>query len=156
MIVSGGDRIAFATTVVSPLSDDVIRSLIQAHLPDELLQTDARHITLVVDTNDEYVTSKVTKATVISAEGNGTSFVYADTTGANVGPIIIRRASAGDGTGAASATAFSITTSRSDDGAAGVFGTGYTMSEVASIGLRRYSAGQLGTSALVVSVVKLK
>jgi hypothetical protein len=155
VIISGsGSGLAFATVMTSPVSDDVIRSLIQAHLPDELQQTDPRHITLVVDANDQYVTSKVTRATVVTGEGNGVRFIYGDTTGANVGPGVIRRTSNGDST--AAGTAFSITTSRSDDGLSGVFGTGYSMIDIASIGMRRFTAGQLGTAAIIVSVVKLK
>jgi len=156
VIVSGnGNGVAFATAMTSPVSDEVIRSLIQAHLPDELQQTDPRHITLVVDANDQYVTSKVTKATVVTSEGAGVRFVYGDTTGANVGPVVIRRTGVGDST-AATATGFSVMTSRSDDGLSGVFGTGYSMVDIASIGMRRYTAGQLGTAAIIVTVLKLK
>jgi hypothetical protein len=156
VIISGsGNGAAFATMMTSPISDDVIRSLIQAHLPDELQQTDPQHIALVVDANDQYVSSKVTKATVVTGEGAGIHFVYGDTAGANVGPIVIRRTSSGDSTRAAG-TAFSIMTSRSDEPSSGVFGTGYSMTDIASLGIRRFTAGQLGNAAIIVTVVKLK
>lgn len=102
------------------------------------------------------MTSKVSKATVIAAEGNGARFVFGDSSAANPGPVVIRRTNSGDAGAAASGTAFAITTSRTDDGPAGVFGTGYSMTDIASIGVRRFTTGQLGTNAIIVSVVKLK
>jgi hypothetical protein len=156
VIVAGnGGGFAFATVATSPVSDDVIRSLIQAHHADDLLEAEPRHITLVVDANDQFVTSKVSKATVITSDGVGTRFVYGDSTAANAGPLIIRRRTNGD-SAVAGGTAFSITASRSDDGSSGVFGTGYSMTDVATISMRRFAAGQLGTGAVVVSVLKLK
>ena len=52
------------------LSDAAIRSMIETNLPEALLGDSAHHVVLVVDANDNYVTGRVTNATVVSANGD--------------------------------------------------------------------------------------
>src|SRR5262245_1896414 len=65
-IIRSGDNLSFGTTLTVTISDEVIRSLIQTQLPDELRQEEPRYIVLVVDANDQYVSGKGGKATVIT------------------------------------------------------------------------------------------
>jgi hypothetical protein len=152
VVITNGSGFAFGMTTI-PISDDALKTMIQAHLPEELQQSDARHIVIVVDANGQYVSSKAGKATVVTHEGNSGSFVIGDSTGANAGAVVIRRngSAANEGT----VTAFQSKIESSDLGG-GILGTGYTMADVAAIGMRRFNAGELGTGLLVVSVVKLK
>lgn len=154
VIITGGDKLAFATTFTTPISDETIRSLIAAHLPEELRQDDPRSIVLVIDANDQYVSSKAGKATVINGDVGGTAIVVGDSAGGNA-PVIIRRTTSGN-SDAPAASGVSFFSTKIGDESAGVFGSGYTMSEISTIGMRRFTAGQLGTSAMMVMVVKLK
>jgi hypothetical protein len=155
VIVSGGGHVVF--NGASPISDETIRTLIQAHAP-EVLQSDSAHaVVLVVDANDQYVSCKVSKATVVAHVGDGTSIGFGESTGSGAGNIIIRRTSTSNdaGTAAPSASFFQMKTDGSDS-PDGIFGSGYSMADISSIGMRRFTPGQLGTSTLIVSVVKLK
>jgi hypothetical protein len=155
VFIKGGDKVAIGGT--SPISDEAIRSLIQAHMPEELQQTDARLVLLVVDANDEYVSGHASKATVITAEPGSAAFVVADSAGgAAAGPIVIRRTTTGNSADGPGFVVSGLSSKMEGAGGSGVFGSGYSLSEISAIGVRRFTAGQLGTSALVVSVVKLK
>jgi hypothetical protein len=157
VIINAGDKIALSAMTV-PISDDAIRSMIQLHLPEELQQSDPRHIVLVVDANNEYLSSRAGKATVITGEGTGSTFVIGDSTGASAGAVVIRRGAMTGSSDTAAAGTVTVLRTKIEGGdmASGVFGSGYSMAEVSSIGIRRFAAGQLGTGVLVVSVVKLK
>lgn len=154
VIINGGDKIAFGTTFTAPISDETIRSLITAHLPEELRQDEPRSVVLVIDANDQYVSSKAAKATVITGEVGGSAIVVGDSTGAGA-PVIIRRTTSGNAD-ASTASGVSFFQTKIGDESGGVFGSGYAMSEISTVGMRRYTAGQLGTSAMMVVVVKLK
>jgi hypothetical protein len=154
VIINGGDKIAFGGTFTTPISDETIRSLIASHLPEELKQDEPRSVVLVIDANDQYVSSKASKATVITGDVGGSVIMVGDSTGVG-GPVIIRRTTSGN-PDASAATGVSFFQTKTGDESSGVFGSGYTMSEISTVGMRRYAAGQLGTSAMMVMVVKLK
>lgn len=153
IISGGGDKVSFATLLTAPLSDEAIRAMILAHLPEELRQDEPRHIVLVVDANDQYVTSKATKAMVVSHDSGSNVVVIGDTTGVG-GPVIIRRTTTNNSSD--TPAAISVFSTKMGDESGGVFGSGYSTSEVSVVGLRRYAAGQLGINTILVSVVKLK
>jgi len=154
VIINGGDKIAFGTTLTTPISDETIRSLIAAHLPEELRQDEPRYVMLVIDANDQYVSSKAGKASVITGDVGGNVIVVGDSTGAGA-PVVIRRTTTGS-SDASAASGVSFFQTKIGDESGGVFGSGYSMSEVSSVGLRRFTTGQLGTSAIMVTVIKLK
>ena len=157
VVTGGGGNVVFGNGT-SPISDETIRALILAHAP-EVVQSDSAHsVTLVIDANDQYVSSKVGKATVIARLDGNNTVALGDSTGSGAGGVVIRRTSTSanaDAGAAPSASFFKMST----DGAEspdGVFGTGYSMADISSIGMRRFTPGQLGLSTIIVSVVKLK
>lgn len=173
VIVNTTSRAAVAMGGNLPLSDDAVRAMVQAHFPEALdSDADAPHaVLLVVDANGEYVSGKASKATVVTPNAEGENgmrtFVIRDSSGAagevtvNGASVMVRR----EGAVAAAGTVGSVNgaggvfvISRSGDGepANGILGSGYTMADVASIGFKRFTAGQLGNAVVVVSVLKLK
>lgn len=157
IIINSGDKMAFGSMLTVPISDDAIRSLISTHLPDELRQDDPRYVVLVLDANDQYVSGKGGKATVVTGGADGNVFVIGDSTGAG-GPVIIRRTSSSTSSSSDSppVNAVSAFSARIGGDGDGVFGSGYSMADISTIGVRKFAAGQLGTNTIVVSVVKLK
>ncbi|MEP6492500.1 MAG: hypothetical protein ABJF01_07475 [bacterium] len=169
VVVVGGDRTAITLSTVLGISDDSIRSLIETHHPDALLNDgDAHSVTLVIDADGRYVSGKVTKATVVAATGDASNglrtFVVGDSAvGVGNGLVVVRRRdSAGEPVRVSVATSdeppVTVLFSKSGDGdpANGVFGSGYPKDDVAMVGLKRFAAGQFGSMPLVVTVVRLK
>jgi hypothetical protein len=145
------------------LSDAAVRSLIETNLPEALFGDSAKHIVLVVDANDHYVSGRVTNATVISANGEDgvgmRKIVIGDTLAAGAANVVVMRR---DGSEAAAGGvlpfAVSVFGSKLGEGTStnGVFGSGVSLADVGSIGMRRYAPGALGAANIVVTVVKLK
>lgn len=143
------------------LSDEAIRTLIETNLPEALVGDAARHVMLVVDANDRYVSGKVTNVTVVSANGediNGLRhFVIGDSTMAGSANVVVLRR---DSLGSAGAlpVVISLLGSKLAEGGSGngVFGSGFSPAEVSAVSLKRFAPGALGTGTLVVSIVKLK
>lgn len=145
------------------LSDQVIRTLIETNLPDALIGDTPRHVMLVVDANDRYVSGKVSNATVISANGDDLNglhhFVVGDSTvGGSANIVVIRRDGSDASPGAALPLAISLLGSKLSEGGSGngVFGSGFSPGEVSAISLKRFAPGAFGTGMLIVSIVKLK
>jgi hypothetical protein len=145
------------------LSDAAVRSLIETNLPEALLGDSAKHIVLVVDANDRYVSGKVTNAMVISANGDDGvgvhRIVIGDTIATGAANVVVMRR---DGSEAAAAGALpfavSVLGAKLSEGSSanGVFGSGVSPADVGSIGMRRYAPGTLGSANMIVTVVKLK
>jgi len=163
VVFRGDGHITVLNSANLTLSDEAIRALIETNLPDALFGDAARHVMLVVDANDRYVSGKVSNATVISANGeeiNGLRhFVIGDSImGGSANVVVLRRDSLGTSAGAALPVVISLLGSRLSEGGSGngVFGSGYGPAEVSAISLKRFAPGALGTGTLVVSIVKLK
>jgi hypothetical protein len=162
VIIGGGDRVVINSNAALAISDDVLRKLIETHLPDALLNdgADAHHVSITIDANDQYVSGKVTKASARVATGsviNGVgTFVIGDSTGDHPNIVTIRRSA--DGTAAAGPASVSVFHSGVEAGEIhmGAFGSDHDMADVASIGFRRFAAGSFSATPLVVTVIKLK
>ena len=188
-VVIGGHGVATTIAGTLPISDNAIRTLIDAHFPEALRSEDGiQHVTLVIDAYDQYVTGKVAKGMVLtpSSDQNGVSaFVVGDSSvTAAGGRIVVRRLEPGEGPmvvidSTMSGVGARVAVRRLGEGEGavvvgpaganeiraklesgtnlgGVFGSGYAISEIASIGLKRFSAGELGAGQLMVSVIRLK
>ena len=67
VIIAGGQGANVVTLSSLALSDTAVRRLIETHLPDAFTDdADAHHVLLVLDANGEYVSGKVSKATVVT------------------------------------------------------------------------------------------
>ena len=117
----------------------------------------------MLDANGEYVSGKVSKATVvtpatISVNGDN-AFVVGDSLGGpGVARVMVRRV---DGAITSTRTAPAVTIMRHNtdggiDAHHGVMGSDYDMSEVSSIGYRHFTPGQLARGSVMVSVIRLK
>jgi len=164
VIISGGQGANVVTLSSLALADSAVRRLIETNLPDAFADNaDAYHVLLVLDANGEYVSGKASKATVvtpaaISVSGDN-AFVVGDSLGgAGEVRLMVRRM---DGAITSTRPTPAVTMMRRDpdggiDSHHGVMGSGYDMSEVSSIGLRRFNPGQLARGSVIVSVVRLK
>jgi hypothetical protein len=173
VIVSTSPKVSIGSSGNLPISDNTVRSMIDLHFP-EALTSDAdapQMVMLVIDANNEFVSGKARTAimaNVLSAGGEGSNgvrtFVIGDSAAAagavTIGPasIMIRRDTAGAvALSSAAGPVFSVIRARTGEGeVGGVMGSDYNLSDISSINLRRFPAGQLGTSAVIVSVLKLK
>src|SRR6185295_1437562 len=86
VIVAGGQGANVVTLSSLALPDSAVRRLIETHLPDAFNDdADAHHVLLVLDANGDYVSGKVSKATVVTpviVNTNGeSSFVVGDSLG---------------------------------------------------------------------------
>lgn len=156
---SGGGAAGIMTHSGSvTLSDDAIRGMLNAH-ESAVLQPNAEnnYVVLVVDANDQYVSSRASKMNVITNDGAGPHvFAVGDSSAARV----VVRTSNVDGSAAPGAAAGAVIMTRSVDHADGhendVMGTGINMADVGSFGLKHFAAGEIATGQLMVSVIKLK
>ncbi|HXT14995.1 MAG TPA: hypothetical protein VN706_05160 [Gemmatimonadaceae bacterium] len=135
-----------------PVGDDVIGAIIGKYEPQLLTdESEANHLTIVLDNLGNYVKSTVRPVTMLrAAEGDsGTVAVAA----ANA--VMVRRI-ASDEVQPAGAVVASFARSSDSAAVAGFMGTGVQMSDVDGIAMKRYDAGALTKGALIVTVVKLK
>jgi hypothetical protein len=164
VIIAGGQGANVVTLSSLALSDTAVRRLIETHFPDAFSDdADAHHVLLVLDANGEYVSGKVSKATVVTpatVNVNGeNSFVVGDSLGGpGVARVMVRRL---DGGVVSTGTPPAVTIMRRNadsgvDSQHGVMGSDYDMSEVSSVGFRHFAAGQLARGMVMVSVVRLK
>ena len=162
VIIGAGGRGASVVTLSSlALADSAVRRLIETHLPDAFSDdADAHHVLLVLDANGEYVSGNVKKAKVVTpaiVSTNGESVALpGDSLG--VARVMVRRL---DGTVSDAAPGGAVTLMRRNtDGESNsehnVMGSNYSMSEISSIGVRRYDAGQLARGMVMVSIIRLK
>jgi hypothetical protein len=165
VFIAGGDRIVVNASMALPIADDVLRKLIETHLPDALLNdgADGHHVSITLDANDQYVSGQVTKISARSAtspEAGGVhTFVVGDTTGDNPAVVTIRRT--GDGSAIAGSSSVSVMHARvGGEGAMamgmGAMGSDHDMTNVTSVGFKRFAAGDFTTTPLIVTVIKLK
>lgn len=158
-ISGGGGTFAFVGTSM-PVSDDAVRSMISAHVPEALdAGTEPRAVLLVVDANGEFVTGKLQKVTSVvtgdTLEGLRT-FTVGDSAAAGRVSVLLRREGGVVSAASNGAAPAVFVMSRSNDGE-GAFGSGYRAEDVAYTAMKRYSAGQIANSTpLMVTVVKLK
>ena len=164
IIVGGGHAGVVSTLMTVPISDSAVRRLIETNYPDVLQDdVDAHHVLLVVDANGEYVSGRVSRATVITPTAvsiNGDSvFVGGDSIGGSVARVIVRRVDS-DGLRPAPLNLGGVTVLRANaaggDPPGGMLGSGYPISDVSAFGLKRFAGGELGRTAIIVSVIKLK
>jgi hypothetical protein len=164
VIIAGGQGANVVTLSNLALPDSAVRRLIETHLPDAFNDdADAHHVLLVLDANGEYVSGKVSKATVVTpaiVNTNGeSSFVVGDSLGGPGAARVMVRRLDGVTTSTGVAPAVSFMRRNSDGGVDsqhGVMGSDYDMSEVSSVGLRHYTPGQLARGTVMVSVIRLK
>jgi len=163
IIIAGGQGANVVTLSNLALSDSAVRRLIETHLPDAFNDdADAHHVLLVLDANGDYVSGKVSKATVVTpaiVSTNGeSSFIVGDSlAGSGTARVMVRRL---DGGAVVAGMPPGVSIMRRADGGVdsrhGVMGSDYDMSEVSSVGLRHYPAGQLARGSVMVSVIRLK
>jgi hypothetical protein len=97
VVIAGSDQAANTITALLHISDDSIRSMIETHHPEALLNDgNAHHVLLVLDADGRYVRGSVTNATVVaSTDEAGTgfrTFVVGDTAATvGSGTVVIRR-----------------------------------------------------------------
>jgi hypothetical protein len=161
-VIVGGQGASFVTLSSIALADSAVRRLIETHLPGAFSDgADAHHVTLVLDANGEYVSGQVKKATVVTPAilpSNGERIWVGDSL-SGVARVAVRRL---DGSSAADVVpggAVTITR-RSTDGTGSsefdVMGSGYARSEISSIGVRHYTAGELDRGHVIVAIIRLK
>jgi len=164
VIVAGGQGANVVTLSSLALADSAVRRLIETHLPDAFNDdADAHHVLLVLDANGEYVSGKVSKATVVTpviVNTNGeSSFVVGDSLGEPGAARVMVRRLDGGAVVAGMPPGVSIMRRNTDGGIDshhGVMGSDYDMSEVSSVGIRHYTPGQLARGSVMVSVIRLK
>ena len=144
-----------------------------------------RAASIVVDANNQYVSGRATKATILSRDdrGDGTRIILGDTAHIQIrrigdGPplilgdtahVMIRRIGDGLEPGIVSVGGLggNVTIMRSSDagpiagivGGAmprGLFAMDTPPEDIASLGMKRFAAGTLGDDQILVTVVKLK
>lgn len=164
VIIASGHGANVVTLSSLALPDSAVRQLIETHFPDAFTDdADAHHVLLVLDANGEYVSGKVSKATVvtptiINTNGENT-FIAGDSLGGSGAARVVVRKIDGVTTSMGSAPAVAIMRRSTDgviDSAHGIMGSDYDMSEVSSIGYRHFTPGQLARGAVMVSVLRLK
>jgi hypothetical protein len=164
VIVGGGHVGVVSTLMTVPISDSAVRRLIESNYPDVLQDdVDAHHVLLVIDANGEYVSGRVSRAAVVTPAAvsiNGDSvFVGGDSIGGSVARVVVRRVDS-DGLLTVPLSVGGVTVLRASgaggDPPGGLLGSGYPLSEVSAFGLKRFAAGELGRTAIIVSVIKLK
>ena len=170
-IIVGGGHPAVVTRLTSlPISDNAVRKLIETNYPDVLQDdVDAHHVLLVIDADGEYVSGRVSRAAVITPGAvtvNGDSILIGGDAVAGPGArVVIRRVDSDamvrvDSGAVVPLSVGGVTVLRANgnggDSPGGLLGSGYMLSDVSSFGLKRFAAGELGRTALLVSVIKLK
>lgn len=161
-VIVGGQGASVISLSSLALHDSTIRRLIETNLPGAFADdADAHQVTLVLDANGEYVSGKVAKATVLTpavVAGSGENvFITGDSLAG--GRVTIRRIgteTSGSGSGATAFVVGSTDGAMAAGGGHGVFGSGYDASEVSSVGIRRFTAGDLARGPVIVTVVRLK
>jgi hypothetical protein len=141
------------------LPDDVLRGMLTLH-ENAVLQPNAEnnYVVLVIDANDQYVSSRSSKMKIVSADAGEGMHTF---TSGDSGAVKVLVRSLTDGVAAASANPGTVMISRSSDGgdgghANGVMGTGVNMGDVAGLGMKRYDAGTIAPGQIMVSIIKLK
>jgi len=163
IIVSGGHAGVVSALTTAPISESAVRKLVEEYYPDVLQDdVDAHHVLLVVDANGEYVSGRVTKAMVITPaiiHANGDSaFFGSDSVGGSAARVVIRRVDSGASVLPLSVGGVTVMRAHGDGGdpPGGLLGSGYAPSDVSSVGMKRFAAGEFGRTAVIVSVIKLK
>ena len=161
VIIGGGHGASVVTLSSLALSDTAVRRLIETHLPDSFSDgADAHHVLIVLDANGEYVSGNVKKAAVINPATivNGENVLTGDSLGA-VARVMVRRLENGTAAEVIPGGAVTVIRRNPDGGGSSQFnvmGSNYSMSEISSIGTRRYNAGELAQGPVIVSIIRLK
>jgi len=137
-----------------PISDDTVRSLIERYEPGALTNdADANVVTIVLDNAGNYVRSSARNAKVVQPEAGQVIAIHGDSV------RVFARPADGVTPTVISPDGVAISTFKRVDGLGEsrvVMGTGYGSDEVESISSKRYAAGTLAKSQLIVSIVRLK
>lgn len=160
-VVVVGSGVTTAHNGSLPISDLAVSDIVARNFPDVLHGDQSYHLSLVVDANGTYVSGKATKATIITrtnAENAGVIFADSALAGAiGAAKVVVRKTQDGD---LPIATGGGVMIARSGAGegtaAIGVLGTGYKLTDVSTLSMKRYGAGELGDATIMVTVVQLK
>jgi hypothetical protein len=147
-----------ANTVVQqtlPISDDVVRALIERYEPSVLTDdAEANVVTIVLDNANNYVKSTARPARVLHADAEHITALSGD----SVAEIRIRRPVDGEPQVIATGPV-SVMSIRRTDGPGehnGLLGTGVDAELVDAVSTKRYAPGSLTKSQLIVTVLRLK
>ena len=143
---------------VMPISDDTVKSLIERYEPDVLSdESDANVVTIVLDNTGSYVRSSARHAKVMQLEAGHVVALNGDSGSVRV--LAIPRP--GDDVAATAVVGGAVTVSalrRADGSAEPNIATtvGFSPDEVETIATKRFAAGTVAKSQLIVTVVRLK
>jgi hypothetical protein len=155
---SGGGTIRQTLSSAS-MPDSLVRELIRAHVGDALLDdADGHHVVLVVDANNQYLSSKVSKMAVISRSSVGDTAIFlpgGEAAGGRMG-VMLRRVGVGELADGGSSVVFMRSATGEGSGEGGFMGTGYALADIGSFTMKRYAAGDLSKGLLTVSIAKLR
>jgi hypothetical protein len=156
-----GSGIAGARTMIQrimPISDDTVKSLIERYEPDVLNdESDANVVTIVLDNAGNYVRSSSRHAKVMHLEAGHVVALNGDSGSVRV--LAIPRPGDDVAAPAIVGGAATISMLRRADGSGepNVATTvGFSPDEVDMIATKRFAAGTVAKSQLIVTVVKLK
>jgi hypothetical protein len=150
------DGVQHVTIVIDAYDQYVTGKVAKATLITASSDDNGVHAFVVGDTT---IAGSGGRIMVRRVEPGAGPLVVLDSTMSGVsGRVVVRRIGDGDGAVVVGPAAAGVLRERLEDGAnlGGVFGSGYGVAEIASIGLKRFSAGQLGAGQLMVSVIRLK
>jgi hypothetical protein len=161
ILQSDGSGLTGARTLIQrvmPISDDTVKSLIERYEPDVLNdESDANVVTIVLDNAGNYVRSSARHAKVMQLDAGHVVAINGDS--GSVRMLAIPRP--GDDTSAPAVVggAVTVSTFRRADGSGEpniATAAGFSRDEVETIATKRYAAGTVAKSQLIVTVVRLK
>ena len=161
ILQSDGSGITGARTVIQrvmPISDDTVKSLIERYEPDVLNdESDANLVTIVLDNAGNYVRSSARHAKVMQFDAGQMVALNGDS--GSVRMLAIPRP--GDDIAATTVVGGEVRISafRRGDGSGEptvATAAGFSRDEVEMIATKRYAAGAVGKSQLIVTIVRLK
>jgi hypothetical protein len=139
-----------------PISDDTVKSLIERYEPDVLNdESDANVVTIVLDNAGNYVRSSARHAKVMQLDAGHMVALNGD----SVRVLSIPRAGGDVEVRAIVSGAVTISSFRRADGSGEphvATTAGFSTDEVEAIATKRYAAGTVAKSQLIVTVVRLK
>jgi len=159
IVQSDGSGIAGVRTAIQrmmPISDDTVKSLIERYEPDVLNdESDANVVTIVLDNTGNYVRSTSRHAKVMQLEAGHMVALNGD----SVRVLAIPRTGEDSAVAGVVGGAVTISAFRRADGSGEpnvATAAGFSRDEVEAIATKRYAAGTVAKSQLIVTVVRLK